>query len=130
MQLAKSIKSLYGYNQIYLATDEPINLQELSIYEKEFQFYFQENSNSLIKGNYKWSKNISEELTNNMLVDLFLLSECSVLVGAQRSMFGWLASRLILGKGNEKHCPFWIGDDTSNKYGWWNGSKPQYGQCV
>ena len=27
----------------------------------------------------------------------------------------------MYGKGKEIDCPYWIGDDTSNKYGYWSG---------
>jgi hypothetical protein len=36
----------------------------------------------------------------------------------------------MYGKGNEWACPAWVGGDTSNPYGWWNGSTAATGACV
>lgn len=41
-------------------------------------------------------------MTTQMLLDLLFLSDCDMFVGSQRSMYGWVATRLMIGKGNEK----------------------------
>jgi len=127
MKLAQQAKSAHGVSTIYLATDEPSILEEITNWQNEFTFIFQEPHG---KTTYRWNKDTSKELTHAVLIDLYLMSECNLLIGAQRSMFGWIASRLILGKGNEISCPYWIAEDTTNPYGWWNGKKAAPGQCV
>ena len=72
---------------------------------------------------YQFASHTSESLLTALLVDLDLLGECSILVGAQRSLFAWAASRLILGRGHERACPIWVGGDTSNAYGAWSGQQ-------
>ena len=72
---------------------------------------------------YQFTSHTSQSLLTTLLVDLDVLGECSVLVGAQRSLFAWTASRLILGRGHERACPIWVGGDTSNAYGAWSGQQ-------
>ena len=132
MEYAKKIKEEFGINQIYLATDETSIISELSAFQPEFEFFYLENTKSseYSKQDYRWNDKTPYALTKNMLIDLYLLSECNVFVGAQRSMFAWLATRLMYGKGNEIACPKWIGGDVSNKYGYWSGEKVSENTCV
>lgn len=135
MNEALKIKEKYNVNQIYLASDDPQTYVNSSKWTSQFQFCFisQENLNKL---SYKWNLQTSIQVTRQMLVDFYLLSETTHFIGSQRSMFSWGTTRVRLGKGlenensNEKRCPVWIGNDTKNKYGWWNGGKPQEGECV
>jgi hypothetical protein len=92
MQLALQIKEQKGYNEIYLATDDKDIFSQLHPWQNDFKFYYQELP-SFSKGDYRWNQQTPKELTNVLLLDLELLSECNVFVGAQRSMFGWLATR-------------------------------------
>jgi hypothetical protein len=95
MTNAKEIKEKHNIRQIFLATDEPSIISELHTYEPEFEFFFLESTKSsdYSKQGYRWNGKTPYSLTKNMLLDLYLLSECNVFVGAQRSMFAWLATR-------------------------------------
>lgn len=134
MQIALQIKNQFHINKIYLASDDIQTFNNASKWESEFRICHLPQE-GFSKGDYKWKSDISVELTHQMLVDMMLLSESAHFIGAQRSMFGWVATRIRIGKGIENRndvlkCPTWIGNDTSNKYGVWNGGKPKEGECV
>ena len=95
MVLARQVKEKHGIKNIYLATDEPSIFKEIEEFSNEFSFFYLEatKGSDYAKSEYRWNKETPMQLTNNLLLDLYLLSECKVFVGAQRSMLGWLASR-------------------------------------
>ncbi len=137
MKIAEELRNQTGIQEIYLASDDlnRIVSEELPTWKsKGWKFYYLLNEEIIETGeishvpqvtanksealSYQWNKNTPKQITENMLTDLSLLSDCSVFVGSQRSMFGWVASRLLVGKGNEVMCPWWI-DAPSNAYGYW-----------
>lgn len=98
MDQAREAKRRYNISTIFLATYETEVLKEIDKYKEEFDFLHLSWENLSEMKNYKWNKEASSESTIRMLLEIHLLGESNLFIGAQRSMFGWLASRLIIGR--------------------------------
>eukprot|EP01114_Cavostelium_apophysatum_P013219 TRINITY_DN3148_c0_g1_i2.p1 TRINITY_DN3148_c0_g1~~TRINITY_DN3148_c0_g1_i2.p1 ORF type:complete len:398 (-),score=35.66 TRINITY_DN3148_c0_g1_i2:131-1324(-) len=115
---AREIRDKFNITAIFIASDDDSVYDEVQALAGDFHLMNLRRGSD--KQNYQWNRNASDADTVHLLTELYLLSECQIFVGAQRSMFAWLISRLIIGKGNELACPYWVGP-TSNKYGYHDG---------
>lgn len=110
-----------GTRAVYVAADGDAALAELggaSALGREFVLMTQPALGGR-NASYVFSRDTPDAVTRSAMLDLLLLASAHVFVGAQRSMFGWLASRLMVGA--ERACPHWVAGDVSNAYGWWDG---------
>lgn len=155
VKLVLHLKVKYGSDRLYVASDDDEAVEQIRARTSGLLTVITQQTAKIDKSAYHFSEGqIDKSLPLGAFVDLFLLSECDHFIGAQRSMFSWIASRIRLGKGKEDvidmensnvlsesltttktSCPVWIGNDISNPYGWWRADKhvwdgPDSNQCI
>lgn len=113
--------------KVYLATDEPQSVLSEAKNYNTFEV-MTVTSEDMNYGLYRTPGAPDIEVVTRMcLVDLELLASTKYFIGAQRSAYSWLASRLQLGRGNQRACPVFVDKPHSYAYGYWNGSG--YSDC-
>lgn len=114
---ALDIHRTHGASSIFLATDDAATRAKARRWvdnQGGFELFMgktRQDDDPEKRSRYM-ENNVTKSYTTDMLLDLHFLSECNYFIGAQRSTFSWVASRLMIGKGNERECPRWIGGPT------------------